>query len=125
MRRERGHLARIWFLETGMQTLPTYRLVPKDGGPNIEGKHYFFWTSGSSFERALSLNPWMKSMTHFCGPGNTQLMLQRTESSRICFLITNNGYEKCVSTGSGSDRIDAQVECLIRITLPDSVGTDT
>lgn len=63
--------------ENGMQTLPTYRLVPKDGGPNIEGRHYFFWTSGSSFERALSLNPWMKSMTHFCGAGNTQRALQR------------------------------------------------
>lgn len=57
--------------------LPTYRLIPNDGGSSIEGKHYFFWTSGSSFERALSLNPWMKSMTHFCGPGNTQLALQR------------------------------------------------
>ncbi|HEY5838385.1 MAG TPA: hypothetical protein VIT19_05060, partial [Pyrinomonadaceae bacterium] len=63
--------------ENGMQTLPTYRLVPKDASPNIEGKHYFFWTSGSSFERALSLNPWIKSMTHFCGPGNTQKALQQ------------------------------------------------
>ena len=57
--------------------LPTYRLIPKDGGPNIEGKRYFFWTSGSSFERALCLNPWIKSMTHFCGPGNTQLILEK------------------------------------------------
>jgi hydroxymethylbilane synthase len=63
--------------ENGMQALPTYRLIPKDGGPNIEGKHYFFWTSGSSFERALQLHPWMKSMMHFCGPGNTQRTLQR------------------------------------------------
>jgi len=59
-----------------MQQLPTYRLIPHDAGPNIEGKHYFFWTSGSSFERALQLHPWMKSMTHFCGPGNTQRALQ-------------------------------------------------
>ncbi|HEV2903476.1 MAG TPA: hypothetical protein VGW32_00425, partial [Pyrinomonadaceae bacterium] len=61
----------------GMQALPTYRLIPKDGGTNIEGKHYFFWTSGSSFERALQLHPWMKSMTHFCGPGNTQRALEK------------------------------------------------
>ncbi|HEX6186626.1 MAG TPA: hydroxymethylbilane synthase [Pyrinomonadaceae bacterium] len=63
--------------ENGMQALTTYRLIPKDGGPNIEGKHYFFWTSGSGFERALQLHPWMKSMTHFCGPGNTQLGIQK------------------------------------------------
>jgi hydroxymethylbilane synthase len=58
------------------RNLPTYRLIPKDVGPNLKGKQYFFWTSGSSFERALELNPWMKSMTHFCGPGNTQRTLQ-------------------------------------------------
>ena len=60
-----------------MQVLPTYRLVPKDSSPDLQGKHYFFWSSGSSFERALQLHPWMKSMTHFCGPGNTQRTLQR------------------------------------------------
>jgi len=63
--------------ENGMQQLPTYGLVPKDSSPGLEGKQYFFWTSGSSFERALSLNPWLKPMTHFCGPGNTQRALQR------------------------------------------------
>jgi hydroxymethylbilane synthase len=57
--------------------LPTYRLLPKDSGPDLEGKQYFFWTSGSGFERALRLNPWIKPMTHFCGPGNTQRTLQR------------------------------------------------
>lgn len=64
-------------VENGMQALPTYRLIPKDVGPNLESKQYFFWTSGSSFERALRLHPWMKSITHFCGPGNTQRTLQR------------------------------------------------
>src|SRR5688572_19528658 len=63
--------------QVNMQQLPTYRLIPKDSSPDLQGKHYFFWTSGSSFERALSLNPWMKSMTHFCGPGNTQLILEK------------------------------------------------
>ncbi|MFZ0749390.1 MAG: hypothetical protein WAM70_08540, partial [Pyrinomonadaceae bacterium] len=63
--------------ENGLRMLPTYRLIPKESSPMLEGKHYFFWTSGSSFERALDLNPWMKSMTHFCGPGNTQRTLQR------------------------------------------------
>lgn len=60
-----------------MEVLPTYRLIPNDGhDPNLEGKQYFFWTSGSGFERALEPNPWLKSMTHFCGPGNTQAQLQ-------------------------------------------------
>ena len=59
------------------RVLPTYRLIPKDVGPNIDGRQYFFWMSGSSFERALSMNPWLQSMTHFCGPGNTQRTLQR------------------------------------------------
>lgn len=62
--------------ENGMETLATYRLTPNGSGPSLEGKQYFFWTSGSSFERALQLHPWMKSMTHFCGPGNTQRTLQ-------------------------------------------------
>jgi hydroxymethylbilane synthase len=57
--------------------LPTYRLIPKESSPTLEGKQYFFWTSGSSFEQALQLHPWMKSLTHFCGPGNTQRALQR------------------------------------------------
>jgi hydroxymethylbilane synthase len=55
--------------------LPTYQLVPKAERPDLHGRKYFFWTSGSSFEYALSLNPWIKSMTHFCGPGNTQRIL--------------------------------------------------
>lgn len=63
--------------ENGVRTLATYRLVPKPAAPSIEGKQYFFWSSGSSFERALSLNPWLTSMTHFCGPGNTQEALKQ------------------------------------------------
>lgn len=63
--------------DNGLRMLPTYRLIPKDVGPNLEGKQYFFWTSGSGFERALQLDPWIKSMTHFCGPGNTERTLQR------------------------------------------------
>jgi hydroxymethylbilane synthase len=63
--------------DNGIQKLATYRLIPKETNPILKGKQYFFWTSGSSFERALSLNPWLKSMTHFCGPGHTQITLQR------------------------------------------------
>jgi hydroxymethylbilane synthase len=72
--------------ENGMRSLATYRLVPKTDAPSLEGKQYFFWSSGSAFERALSLNPWLKSMTHFCGPGNTQKALERNGVEPHIFL---------------------------------------
>ncbi len=72
--------------EDGNEAVATYRLVGKDNAPNLDGKKYFFWTSGSSFERALSLNPWLKTMTHFCGPGNTQKALQKNGVEPHIFL---------------------------------------
>jgi hydroxymethylbilane synthase len=63
--------------QNGMRMVATYRLAEKEGGPRLDGKKYFFWTSGSGFERALSLNPWIGSETHFCGPGNTQRGLEK------------------------------------------------
>ncbi len=72
--------------ENGMRALATYRLIPKADAPNIEGKKYFFWSSGLAFERALSLNPSLKSMTHFCGPGNTQKALERNGVEAHVFL---------------------------------------
>lgn len=67
-------------------TLATYRLVPNNGHVALEGKTYFFWKSGSSFAHALSLNPWIKSMMHFCGPGNTQRILERNGVQPHVFL---------------------------------------
>ena len=72
--------------EGTLPVLQTYRLVPKDGHLNLQGKTHFFWKSGSSFEYALSLNPWIKSMTHFCGPGNTQRILERNGVQPHVFL---------------------------------------
>ena len=65
------------YTEGRMQTLATYRLVPKGESIDLRGKKYFFWTSGSAFAYALSQNPWLNQMVHFCGPGNTQKILQR------------------------------------------------
>ncbi|HSV32928.1 MAG TPA: hypothetical protein VLH87_02300, partial [Pyrinomonadaceae bacterium] len=65
------------FAWNGTNTLATYRLVPKDPTPDLRGRKYFFWTSGSGFERALSLNSWLPEMTHFCGPGNTEKILNK------------------------------------------------
>jgi hydroxymethylbilane synthase len=72
--------------EGTLPTLATYRLVPKNGYVELKGKTYFFWKSGSSFEHALSLNPWIKEMTHFCGPGNTQRILERNGVQPYVFL---------------------------------------
>jgi hydroxymethylbilane synthase len=69
-----------------MPTLATYRLFPNNGQVDLQGKTYFFWKSGSSFEHALSLNPWIKSMTHFCGPGNTQRILGKNGVQPHVFL---------------------------------------
>jgi hypothetical protein len=51
-------------------------LIAKEENPSLEGRQYFFWTSGSSFARAQNLHPWLDSMTHFCGPGNTHKALE-------------------------------------------------
>lgn len=59
----------------GMPALATYRLIPRNSAPDLKGKEYFFWRSGSSFSRAIELNPELRWMTHFCGPGNTQKAL--------------------------------------------------
>jgi hydroxymethylbilane synthase len=69
-----------------MPMLATYRLVPRNEEIELKGKRYFFWKSGSSFEHALSLNPWLKEMTHFCGPGNTQRILERNGVRPHVFL---------------------------------------
>ena len=69
-----------------MPALATYRLAPGKVDFDLKGKRYFFWTSGSSFERAVSLNPWLRKMTHFCGPGNTQRILERNGIKPHVFL---------------------------------------
>jgi len=69
-----------------MQTLATYCLIPRQDSPPLKNKTHFFWTSGSSFERALTLYPWLKEMMHFCGPGNTQRILERNGVEPFVFL---------------------------------------
>jgi hydroxymethylbilane synthase len=74
------------YTDGAMPTLATYRLVAKNDDLNLEGKTHFFWKSGSSFEYALSLNPWLRQMIHFCGPGNTQQILERNGIEPFVFL---------------------------------------
>jgi len=74
------------YTEGEMQTLATYRLIPKAASVDLSGKKYFFWKSGSAFEYALAQNAWLKEMTHFCGPGNTQKILQKHSLEPHIFL---------------------------------------
>lgn len=74
------------YADGAMPTLATYRLVPKKRDLNLEGKTHFFWKSGSSFAYALSCNPWLRQMTHSCGPGNTQRILERNGIEPHIFL---------------------------------------
>jgi hydroxymethylbilane synthase len=74
------------YTEGDMPSVATYRLIPKGESIDLSGKKYFFWKSGSSFEYALSKNPWLKELTHFCGPGNTQRILERNGVDGHVFL---------------------------------------
>jgi hydroxymethylbilane synthase len=92
-----------------VEALATYRLVPKGEAGDLGGKKYFFWTSGSAFEYAVSQNPWLKDMTHFCGPGNTQKILERHGIDTHVFLDHRQWLEEmsvsvpgAVATGSCS-----------------------
>src|SRR5207244_10300660 len=60
------------FAEDGMQNLATYRLVPRDHGPERAGRNYFFWRSGSGFELARALNQWLAERTATRGGGSRQ-----------------------------------------------------
>ncbi len=72
--------------EGAFPALATYRLAPNDETVDLKGKTYFFWKSGSSFEHAVSLNPWIREMVHFSGPGNTQRVLERNGVHPHVFL---------------------------------------
>jgi hydroxymethylbilane synthase len=72
--------------EGDIPTLATYRLVPRDGELDLAGRKHFFWKSGSSFAYALSQNPWLPEMSHYCGPGNTQRILRKHGVEPTVFL---------------------------------------
>jgi hydroxymethylbilane synthase len=54
-----------------MESLATYRLVPLEEAPRLDGKTHFFWASASIFQRALELAPSIISGQHACGPGHS------------------------------------------------------
>ncbi len=54
------------------EKIATYELSPLPDQPDLGGKKYFYWMSGSQFELALSNNPELTKANHACGPGNTR-----------------------------------------------------
>lgn len=55
-----------------MQVIKAYDLIPRSQGPLMNPQtQNFYWMSGSSFEQALSVYPWLIDKTHWCGPGHT------------------------------------------------------
>ena len=93
------------YTDGDMPAVATYRLVPRNGAVDLTGKKYFFWKSGSAFEYALSQNPWLKDMTHFCGPGNTQKIIERHGVEPHIVLDHSQWLEEI--SLSGSDRSTA------------------
>lgn len=89
-----------------MASVGTYRLIPKDEPIDLDGKRYFFWKSGSSFDYALSSSPWLKEMTHFCGPGNTQRILERHGIEPHICLDHAQWLEEMCQDEAGSDALD-------------------
>jgi hydroxymethylbilane synthase len=95
------------YTEGELETLATYRLAPKAEPIDLQGKKYFFWKSGSAFEYAISQNAWLTEMIHFCGPGNTQKILERHGVEPHIFLDHRQWLEEmavsvpgAVATGS-------------------------
>lgn len=92
------------------ETQATYRLVPRESPVDLSGKRYFFWKSGSSFEYALSKNPGLKELTHFCGPGNTARILERHGIKPHVFLDHGQWLEETCQNPAGSEGIIAARE---------------
>jgi hydroxymethylbilane synthase len=72
----------------GWRLYPTYQLKPLTPGPSFQGKKSYFWMSGSSFLRALELDPSIVEAEHACGPGHTWEVLSPILGSRL-FLALN------------------------------------
>lgn len=56
----------------------TYKIEPRRVSPDIQKCKYFFWMSGSAFERALELYPQVIAAGHHaCGPGKTADVIRK------------------------------------------------
>jgi len=73
------------------ETLATYRLRPKDTPPRLAGKTHYYWSSGSTFLRALGVHPEIREGWHACGPGNTYRIIRDAlgDSSRLRVALSH------------------------------------
>jgi hydroxymethylbilane synthase len=59
-------------LRSKSQDHGSYQLIPKENPPALpQDADLYYWKSGSLFERALKLNPWLAEKCHACGLGET------------------------------------------------------
>lgn len=77
----------------------TYQLIPKENPPELQGKTHYYWTSGSSFLRALELYPHIKKGWHGCGPGNSyEQIIKHIDSNRLRIYLSHRDWLKEVLT---------------------------
>lgn len=63
---------------TPMAALATYALTPSAEPPDLNGRTHFYWMSGTAFDCAVELNPWLLSSgVHASGPGHTHEHLKK------------------------------------------------
>ena len=61
--------------------LPTY-VVEESLPDDLAERSHFFWTSGSTFRRAIERWPALTERWHGCGPGHTRAVVEATLSNR-------------------------------------------
>lgn len=57
--------------------IATYRLTESKIPADLEAKKCFYWTSYSSFKRALTQFPAIQNAQHACGPGKTAELIEK------------------------------------------------
>jgi hydroxymethylbilane synthase len=66
--------------------LATYRLVPREGvvPPVVDA---YFWSSASTFQRALELKPEIRDANHAAGPGHTASAIEKVLGRPVAVYI--------------------------------------
>ena len=65
------------FEQDGIQQVATYKLKRSSFPEGFENHNEYYWASGSQFEYAIELFPQILQAKHFCGPGNTFLLISK------------------------------------------------
>jgi hydroxymethylbilane synthase len=88
------------------EVLATYKLIPKDQVPALQGKTHFYWMSASAFSRALELNPQIRAARHACGPGHTYKFLKKTlgPKASIEVHLSHGAWLKAYTDGTNGGR---------------------